>query len=81
MRSLDRTLSGDTLNNTLALNPNSSKTFANFKAELQEAGIPTDLSNSFLSFLEKNIYKGLECRCSGFEKIPINRRELGVAGG
>lgn len=37
-------------------NANSSKTFANFKAELQEAGIPTDLSNSFLSFLEKNIY-------------------------
>lgn len=29
--------------------------------------------------MDKNIYKGLECRCSGFEKIPINRRELGVA--
>lgn len=28
----------------------------------------------------KNIYKGLECHCNEFEKIPINRRELGMAG-
>lgn len=28
----------------------------------------------------KNIYKGLECSCNHFEKIPINRRELGIAG-
>ncbi|RDU59487.1 hypothetical protein CQA53_11410, partial [Helicobacter didelphidarum] len=25
--------------------------------------------------------KGLECHCSEFEKIPIHRRELGMAGG
>ena len=28
----------------------------------------------------KNIYKGLECHCNKFEKIPIHRRELGMAG-
>ena len=28
----------------------------------------------------KNIYKGLECHCNDFEKIPINRRNLGIAG-
>ncbi|WP_334089294.1 N-acetylmuramoyl-L-alanine amidase [Helicobacter typhlonius] len=28
----------------------------------------------------KNIYKGLECHCNEFEKIPIHRRELGIAG-
>lgn len=28
----------------------------------------------------KNIYKGLECSCNHFEKIPINRRDLGIAG-
>lgn len=28
----------------------------------------------------KHIYKGLECHCSEFEKIPIHRRELGMAG-
>ena len=28
----------------------------------------------------KNIYKGLECHCNEFEKIPIHRRELGRAG-
>ncbi|WP_233711696.1 hypothetical protein [Helicobacter pullorum] len=27
-----------------------------------------------------NIYKGLECHCNEFEKIPIHRRELGIAG-
>ena len=27
-----------------------------------------------------NIYQGLECHCNDFEKIPINRRELGIAG-
>lgn len=27
----------------------------------------------------KNIYKGLECHCGEFEKIPIHRRELGMA--
>lgn len=30
--------------------------------------------------MDKNIYKGLECQCSEFERIPINRRELGMAG-
>lgn len=29
----------------------------------------------------KNIYKGLECSCNHFEKIPINRRDLGFYGG
>lgn len=29
----------------------------------------------------KNIYKGLECHCNEFEKIPINRRDLGFYGG
>ena len=28
----------------------------------------------------KNIYKGLECSCNEFEKIPIERRELGMSG-
>lgn len=28
----------------------------------------------------KNIYKGLECHCNKFERIPIRRRELGMAG-
>ena len=28
----------------------------------------------------KNIYKGLELNCDEFEKIPIDRRELGIAG-
>ena len=28
----------------------------------------------------KNIYKGLECYCNHFEKIPIDRRDLGIAG-
>ena len=28
----------------------------------------------------KNIYKGLECSCNHFEKIPINRRDLGLYG-
>ena len=28
----------------------------------------------------KNIYKGLECHCNKFERIPIHRRELGMAG-
>lgn len=28
----------------------------------------------------KNIYKGLECSCNEFEKIPINRRDLGMTG-
>ena len=28
----------------------------------------------------KNIYKGLECSCNHFEKIPIYRLGLGVAG-
>ena len=28
----------------------------------------------------KNIYKGLECNCNEFEKIPINRRDLGIEG-
>ena len=28
----------------------------------------------------KNIYQGLECHCNKFEKIPINRRNLGIAG-
>ena len=27
-----------------------------------------------------NIYQGLECHCNDFEKIPINRRNLGIAG-
>ena len=27
-----------------------------------------------------NIYKGLECHCNEFERIPIERRELGMAG-
>ena len=29
---------------------------------------------------KKNIYKGLECHCSEFEKIPIHRRELEMTG-
>ncbi|WP_179856015.1 hypothetical protein [Helicobacter pullorum] len=33
-----------------------------------------------MSEKNKNIYKGLECHCSEFEKIPIHRRELGMAG-
>lgn len=28
----------------------------------------------------KNIYKGLECHCNEFEIIPIDRRDLGIAG-
>lgn len=28
----------------------------------------------------KNIYKGLECYYNEFEKIPIYRRKLGMAG-
>ncbi len=28
----------------------------------------------------KVIYKGLECHCNKFEKIPIHRRDLGIAG-
>ena len=28
----------------------------------------------------KHIYKGLECHCSEFERIPIQRRELGAVG-
>ena len=28
----------------------------------------------------KNIYKSLECYCDEFEKIPNDRRELGMAG-
>ena len=27
-----------------------------------------------------NIYKSLECHCNDFEKIPINRRDFGIAG-
>ena len=26
----------------------------------------------------KHIYKGLECSCNEFKKIPIHRRELGM---
>ena len=26
-----------------------------------------------------NIYKGLECHCDEFEKIPIDRRDFGMA--
>ena len=32
-----------------------------------------------MSEKNKNIYKGLECHCNQFEKIPIHRRELGMA--
>lgn len=28
----------------------------------------------------KVIYKGLKCSCNHFEKIPIHRRDLGIAG-
>ena len=28
----------------------------------------------------KNIYKGLECSCNHFEKIPIHRRDFGTTG-
>ena len=28
----------------------------------------------------KNIYKGLECNCNEFEKIPIHRRDFGTTG-
>lgn len=27
-----------------------------------------------------NIYKGLECHCNDFKKIPIHKRNLGIAG-
>ena len=29
----------------------------------------------------KDIYKSLEVNCEDFNRIPINRRELGMAGG
>ena len=28
----------------------------------------------------KNIYKGLELNCDEFKKIPIDRRDFGMAG-
>lgn len=28
----------------------------------------------------KHIYKALECHCNEFKRIPIYRRELGIAG-
>ena len=33
-----------------------------------------------MSEKNKNIYKGLECHCNQFEKIPIHRRDFGATG-
>ncbi|EAI7507967.1 hypothetical protein CNT07_09715, partial [Campylobacter coli] len=33
-----------------------------------------------MSEKNKNIYKGLECHCSEFERIPIHRRDFGATG-